>query len=110
MVRKAGCIGAREYNVGCLGTDSEWNQRSGHCLSLAAKNGLTPRKMALACPVRSQGAGTRLAAVAGRYTMPIWPGLPPHAQQAALAESVTTTLSDHLVADRLQTMGMVSHQ
>lgn len=32
--------------------------------------------------------------------MPIWPGVPPHPQQTARAESVATTTSDHLVAGR----------
>lgn len=36
----------------------------------------------------------------GRTQVPIWPGAPPHAQQTAGAEIVTTTLSDHLVAGR----------
>ena len=37
---------------------------------------------------------------AGHTQVPIWPGVPPHAQHAAGAETVTTTMSDHLVAGR----------
>ena len=36
----------------------------------------------------------------GHTQVPIWPGVPPHAQQAARAESVTTTTTAHLVAGR----------
>lgn len=36
----------------------------------------------------------------GHTQVAIWPGAPPHAQQPAGAEIVTTTLSDHLVAGR----------
>jgi hypothetical protein len=36
---------------------------------------------------------------AGHTQIPLWPGAP-HAQQAAAAEIVTTTLNDHLVAGR----------
>jgi acetyl esterase/lipase len=36
----------------------------------------------------------------GHTQVPIWPGVPPHAQQAAGSETVTTRLNDHLVAGR----------
>ena len=36
----------------------------------------------------------------GHTQVPIWPGVPPHAQQAPGAEVVTTTVNDHLVAGR----------
>jgi acetyl esterase/lipase len=36
----------------------------------------------------------------GHTQVPIWPGVPPHAQQAPGPESVTTTGNDHLVAGR----------
>jgi acetyl esterase/lipase len=36
----------------------------------------------------------------GHTQIPIWPGVPPDAQQASGAEVVTTTVNDHLVAGR----------
>jgi acetyl esterase/lipase len=36
----------------------------------------------------------------GHTQIPIWPGVPPHAQQTSAPETVTTTLNDHLVAGR----------
>ena len=36
----------------------------------------------------------------GHTQVPIWPGVPPHAQQASRPEVITTTMNDHLVAGR----------